>query len=471
MKCTAPFAWVLLLLVFCRFALADLPQPKDPLRQPAVILRETPPEYVVMYRTALQKPAELLRFLQQHVRFMSEHKDRFFQLDSGTGHRELDRLLYTLELLGEYGKPDLIPALERFIQQRQEQDDALTEYDVTIARLTIERIQLRAQGRAAYLASMIDWVRRGDKSYPDSVDAEGRQKRAGWLRVFLGAVALSRLKTPEAVPVLMEKQREVGIGFTLVRALAQFGDPRTQDVLGKEVTVFRAGTIAGMAELVRPLRPGEVDPAWAYWQMRTKGMNLSETVRTLVAALGGTGYRAWAGEVLEKIREPAIPLLMEAAKNPPGENPEQCQIEVTYLLGKLKANQMVPFLRELLRNAIRNARWRLSTQIASTLGDLGDASALPELIEAAREGDFHTQCSAVASLGEIGDPRAEPFLLDLLSTHPNGNVRFVAVESLAKLGTARSLAVLRARLSAEPESSIQGRIRVAIEQIERRTKR
>lgn len=424
-----------------------------------------------MYRAALRNPADLLRYLQQHAEFRSRNRDLRLRIDQDAGWKELDRMEYAQELLGQYGGADVIPGLERFIAQRLAQRDPQTDWDVAYACLTIERIRLRLQGRHAYVTAMLEWVRRGDKNYQDSCDELGVDTSARVARVRLGAIALGALKAPEAVTVLMEKHKELPLRFDLVRVLAQFEDPSTQELLQREVANFVRTGIIGLAQEVRPLRPGEVGPAWAYWRMRTRGMSLHQTIETLLGALGEDEPRAWADVVLQKIGEPAIPFLIEAVKNPLGKNPEGCRFYAMRILGEMRAKDAVPLLRELLREAVQGGDEKLGNAAAHALGLAGDRSAVPELMEAARRGSWDLQLSALWALGEIGDSRAERLLLELLSSHPDRTIRGSAAEALSKVGTASALPALRERLSAEKDVSVRGRINWAIGEIERRAKR
>ncbi|MER3472734.1 MAG: hypothetical protein C4335_01580 [Armatimonadota bacterium] len=145
-------------LILAPLGFADLPPAKDPLRQPAILLPDVPAEWITMYRTAQKNPADLLRYLQEHVAFMSERKKKSFLVGSTTQSEkdQLSRRLYVLYLLGDVAGPDVIPSVEDFIARRMAQDDAMTHYDVAMAKLTIERIQLRTQGREVYISAMLD---------------------------------------------------------------------------------------------------------------------------------------------------------------------------------------------------------------------------------------------------------------------------------------------------------------------------
>ncbi len=468
-RCTLTVSvWALLALT--GVSLADLPVPKGSLRQPAVVLQETPPELIAMYREARQNPARLVQHLEGYVKFMGERKNKTFLL--GTTTPEEDRWLvvrtYALFLLGDIGGVDLIPPLEEFVAQRVAQNDRMSDYDVQLALLTIERVQLRAGGRDAYVAAMMDWVRNGDKTYPDSLKKDGRVSQLGRLRVILGAWALAQLQVKEAAPMLADKCRESAweasfLRPMLVRALAQLGDKATLDVLAEGVShlLVLQLTLHG-GDL--PLLPGEMDPAWAYWQTRTKGMGAAQTVETMLCALGGDGPNVRVSGVLEAVGDMAIPYLIDALKHPRGKEPSKCQIGAARVLGQLRAKEAVPVLREV----IQSGSVELAQMAAFALGRAGDPSALPELMEAAKSTDFNLQMSAIDALGEIGDPRAEPLLVELLSTHPNASVRYAAAKALGRAGTPACIAILEERMRVEPDKGVRSRITNALEQLRRR---
>jgi len=454
---------VCLLGLWCsHIAGADLPEPKDPLRQHGILLQPAPAEWLAMYRYT---PKRLLGVLQEYVRRMETQRIiPAFGAVTGEDLQVLERRLYALWRLGDIASPDSIPAIEQFIAQRTAQNDGLTDYDVALARLTIERIRLRAQGEEVYVAAMMDWVRNGFNNdiYPGARDAKGGVTALGHTRVLEGARVLGMLKVREAVPLLLERLNSFWTmtGFPLVRALAQIGDERAMEKVG-----FQTQLCLSWRFFQTPLEPGEVDPAWAYWQMRTRGMSLSETIQVLIGALGDREGGPLPDAVLKAIGKPAVPFLMRALEAPQAKDPELLQYNAARLLGDLKAREAV----ELLRRVLREGSSRVRQSAAAALGTIGDPSALPDLLELAQsDADFYLQMRAIDALGRLGDPRAERVLLKLLREHANDNVRFRAAEALARAGTLAAIPVLESLLEKESLPSVKGRIRWAIGELRRK---
>lgn len=465
MKRKALFA-IALCQLFASAVMADLPQPKDPLRQPGMLLQPTPAEWLAMYRYT---PQQLLRVLQEHVKWMETHRGVLTVDSASPEDRQMQgRRLYALWRLGDIGGTDSIYGIEQFIARRTAQNDWLTEYDVALARLAIERIQLRAQGMDVYVAAMIDWVRNGfsNKHYPGARDSEGRRKVMGRLRVLEGARALGMLKVREAVPALIETVRNFYAlpytGFGLIRALAQIGDERALQMMAREIVIVRSIALT----LQHPLEPGEVDPAWAYWQMRTRGMNLEQTSEVLIGSLGGNEPSVPCFEALEMIGEPAIAALIRAVESPQAKDPDLLRYNAARVLGELKAKEAVPALRKVLREGSQ----LVIGVTAEALGKIGDPVALPDLLELAQSSDFYVQERAVRALGNLGDARAEPVLLKLLSEHPDANIRLGAAEALAKVGTLAAVPVLEQSFQREPSGAVRTRIRLAMEALQQKAR-
>ena len=444
--------------------MADLPQPKDPLRQPGILLQPTPAEWLAMYRYT---PQQLLHVLQEHVKWMETHRGAL-TVDSASAEdkRAQDRRLYALRRLGDIASTDSIPGIGQFIAQRTAQDDWLTEYDVALARLTIERIQLRAQGEKVYVETMIDWVRHGysERHYPGAKNSKGGTTALGRARVREGARALGVLKVAEAVPVLIERHRghNTYTGYFFIRALAQIGDARAMGLIARETSA----AVGAGARIQIPLEPGEVDPAWAYWQMRTEGMKLAQTIEVLVGALGRNETPMLSLRVLEVIGEPAIPALIRAVESPHAKDPELLQYNAARLLGLLKAKEAVPLLRRVLREGSQH----VVRAAVEALGNIGDPVALPDLLELAQSSEFHVQMSAISALGNLGDSRAEPTLMKLLSEHPDEKIRYIAADMLEKVGTLTAIPVLEQRLQSEPVDAVKARIRVTLETLRRKAR-
>ncbi|MER3472733.1 MAG: hypothetical protein C4335_01575 [Armatimonadota bacterium] len=257
------------------------------------------------------------------------------------------------------------------------------------------------------------------------------------------------------------------LGFPLIRALAQIGDRSTMRIIGNAASDF-AGSLVFQHGSPSPLRPGEVDPVWAYWQMRTQGMDLAQTIETMLGALGGDDLLVEAHRVLKAMGQVSVPYLADALKHPRGKGPLSCQRNVAWILGELKAKEAVEPLRDMLRESLLTGNSQLGERIASALGQIGDPSALPELLTAAQSTDFLLQVSAICALGKLADPRAEHLLLALLSNHPDAVVRYRAAEALRTAGTASAIPVLEQRLEVETDRGTRARMQTTLQALRQR---
>ncbi len=245
MKRKALFAIALCQLV-ASVVIADLPQPKDPLVMPAIALRQTPAQWVRIYRESEKDPATLLRYLEEHIRFVSTRRSApaVEPLSDPEGVRQLETRTYVFNRLGDVGTPELIPAIERFIQRRRETNDWATKSDVALAQLTIERIEARAKGSEAYKNTMLNWVR-NPTSYPDAATADGRWTSMAVKRFGYGIRALAKMGANDAVTAILEALEKAKQGmtkaqwffgrFAILHWLAQFEDGRIISALENDL--------------------------------------------------------------------------------------------------------------------------------------------------------------------------------------------------------------------------------------------
>jgi hypothetical protein len=189
--------------------------------------------------------------------------------------------------------------------------------------------------------------------------------------------------------------------FSILHFLAQFEDERVLPEL--EGVLFLYGPLyIPWAEY--HLEPGEKDPEWLYWHMRTKGMDTTETIKTILQSIGNGGPGRFKYKILPLFGEQAVPLLLRAVvEPPPRQNPENVQGMAIWVLGEMRSQQAVELLRSVLRTGTR----RLRRNAATALGQIGDPSALPDLLEVAQsDADASPQMIAFDALGELGDSRA-----------------------------------------------------------------
>jgi HEAT repeat protein len=473
MKHNTLFA-IALTLLLASVVMADLPQPKDPLVMPAIALRQTPAQWVRIYRESEKDPATLLRYLHEHIRFVSTRQSApvVEPLSDPEGIFQLETRTYVFNRLGDVGTPDLIPAIEQFIQRRREMNDWATQSDVALAQLSIERIQARARGPEAYQNTMLDWVR-NPTSYADSVDANGGPNAMAVKRLGYGVRALAVIGASDTVPLILEAIQKADKIMPrivwlfsrpqVIHWLAQFEDASLVEELRK--SFFSYGTTTPFSTY--HLEPGEKDPIWLYWRIRTRGMDIAQTVRVMLEAAGGEGPRRMVSRVMGCLDEAAIPPLLKYIAAPPVcSDPESAQAEAISAIGQIGSKSAVTMLCHVLETGSP----RLKIAAACALGKIGDPVALPDLLELAQSSDFSLQMAAIDALGNMGDSRAEPVLLKLLSEHPNNNIRYRAAETLAKVGTSAAIPVLERRLQVESSRSVQGRIGWALRILRQKTR-
>jgi len=144
------------------------------------------------------------------------------------------------------------------------------------------------------------------------------------------------------------------------------------------------------------------------------------------------GKAAWA---LGKIRSPiAISALLETFNDV-----EDVWKEPIWALGEIGDATTAPYLIELLR---QHEKWRQSLEgaIAEALGKLGE-DAIPDLIEAMSDNDVYVRAGAAEALGTLGATTAVPFLIGALHDE-DWLVRSRAAEALGKIGDPRAVPAL-----------------------------
>lgn len=130
---------------------ADLPPVKDRLRMPAIVLSETPAEWLRLYRLSLHSPQPLLDVLEGYLQ-ACERGEEVQWLQRRSDESWPARRAYALMRLADIGGLETIAALERFLERRMEQGGADALWDVVAARVVMEQIQARLKGREAYIA-------------------------------------------------------------------------------------------------------------------------------------------------------------------------------------------------------------------------------------------------------------------------------------------------------------------------------
>lgn len=452
------------MLAVCLFSAAmvmgDSPiKPKSRLGLPAIVLPETRPEWIQMYRASEHNPSALLPYLDDA--FLNRLVPDLSTDDEDDRWRQLR--WYALARLGDIAGVELIPVLEHYAQlyeaqAAQSEDRSKYEAFADLTRLTIERIRLRAQGRDVYVRAMIEWVR----TPAPGPEASYREASNAWRRVAEGARALGAVKAREGVDALMERSKDRRSRFAdaddfCVRALARIGDRRAMQVLYDKMMLWVGYGVA--AEV--PLEPDEPDIVWAYWQMRTDGMTLQEAIAELVSVLGTSGLRG-VNEALLHIGKPAVPALLAVLKEPDGSFYKKLEA-MTVLVG-LRAQEAIDVFLDILRHDTSG----LASGAAYGLGVLGAKEALPDLMKAAEQDESYSlKEHAIRGLGKLGAPDAEPLLLRLATQHPDPRVRCEAVMALERVGTRAAIPILEQRLQTE-ESYLIGYIKNTIDALRKK---
>jgi HEAT repeat protein len=441
---------VCLITATCR---ADLPLLKQQLRMPAIVLLSTPESWVQLYRLSQRSPQPLSDVLEQYLQACE--RGEYLEW---IGQREADNLpsrrAYALMRLGDIGGEESIAALQRFIEHRLQQGDLYALWDSIAARVTIERIQARLKGRDAYIAEMIRWAR-GDFT-PWQEQRLTRWNRLSEIqanvetpyRKRMAVRVLGMLKAREAVPTLLELCEKSEVWWGAHQALAEIGDRRALEVIGRGLRTLDPARALDLL----PLEPGQVDPAWAYWQMRTKGMNLEQTVNAMVSALAGNDARQGVVEILTLMGRQVVPYLLKALAQPPGPDVDNAQFAVIRVLGNLRAPEAVEPLRQLLRESPSLA---VKMACAWALGKIGDPCVIPDLVVLLWDENSSLRWEAIMALGEMKHPQAIPPLLKVLREHPNEFTRTHAVSALESSGMRWLVPILEYRRMVEPSPLVQ----------------
>lgn len=118
------------------------------------------------------------------------------------------------------------------------------------------------------------------------------------------------------------------------------------------------------------------------------------------------------------------------------------------LLGELGDKSAVPALME---SAEQDTNLRVRRRSIEALGKLGDPAAMPVLIAALKDDDRFVRRDAARALGALGDKSAVPELIALLQD-AEGFVRRDAARTLGDLGDASAIPALQALLDEKAEA-------------------
>lgn len=237
---------LLTLLMLTNSVYADLPAVRDRLRMPAIMLSPTPEEWVRLHRLSERSPQVLLETLDRYIQACrnGETENNPLAPDSWTYLRE-----YVLDRLGDTAGPEVIPALETFLQRWKTEAGGAgpTVLNELSVRLVMEHIRARQRGRTEYIAEMLRWLKGEYTPVVGQIQIRSVQRQGApadaleqylkemivgteraW-RVIEAARALGILRVKQAAPLLAEKYHLWKDGWSrlqlpyLVRALAQIG--------------------------------------------------------------------------------------------------------------------------------------------------------------------------------------------------------------------------------------------------------
>lgn len=418
-------------------------------RATAITACSTPHEWIEMYHLAQKDPRLLI-----NNAYLGDFGPRLSDIDCPVVDLREERRIYAMHLLGDLADEKLIPEINRFLY-----------VDRLRLSLTVERIRLRARGREAYVQAMLEWL-----DTPKPAQYYPREPYDEYvLKVTEAMRALSVVGAREAVPKLLElaQKPDWKENTHLARALARIGDkrglPAIEAVLCKQEVMI--------PEPAFYLEPGEPDPVWVYWQMRTEGMSLKQAIDEIVRSMASDGKDLHQEEVLERIIGPAgwQYLMPYLTKPPDGEYSWLVQSAVIRLLGTWHVRAAVPDLLRLLREEKKND---LRSWAAQALGQIGAVEALRDLVMLAQaEGKTsYLQHCAIRALGQMRHPKATQALLNLLKEHPSPSVRYEVSDALLEAGLKEHLPMMEACLQKETDQSVKTHLAWVIQQISKRSR-
>lgn len=326
------------------------------------------------------------------------------------------------ELLGEIGERQAIPSLRAALEG---------EYDASVITTMREALsRLRDPDHIAELEA--------------EIAAPAPAIRAEAVRL------LNKTRDPRVLPHLTAATSDPHpqVREAAVRALgySQAGDPATVPYLiaGLEDDA-PAVRIAAVAMLVRN-RSG--DPG---------------IVPALVAAARDPEGRV-RGAIIKALRElgdeRAVPVLIAALGDPEARVREYAMRGLHKMTPPEALLPLIDFARQYVANGSRSWYW----MVPATLGAIGDARAVPALLDIITYDDPDYRAAAFTALVEIGAPAAGNALLDLLA-HADADIRGRTAFVLGKIGDARAQADL-ARLAAnDPAPEVRQEARHAQEAI------
>lgn len=143
---------------------------------------------------------------------------------------------------------------------------------------------------------------------------------------------------------------------------------------------------------------------------------------------------ACAGLIGARSREALSALIEALDDNCPG-----VQASAAVALASRRSRRAVPKLVTLL---LQSADATVRAQVAYSLGEIGDKSAVPHLFSALRNAERRDRPFIIRALGKLGDPSSADGLLAVLQDCQDWETRLDVGMALADLGDARAKTVL-----------------------------
>lgn len=137
-------------------------------------------------------------------------------------------------------------------------------------------------------------------------------------------------------------------------------------------------------------------------------------------------------------------------------------------LGKIGNTKAIAVLVKSLDDEHESVRY----QATIALGQIGDANAVPSLLEVLkRKDDPLVRSEAAKALGIIGDPSSLKILLTLLRKDENRFIRYHAVTSLGRIGDKKAIKNLQKIFKESKDDRLKLRTLEALEAIEKANKK
>ena len=308
----------------------------------------------------------------------------------------------TLELLGDAGLKALVEALaqESSPERRVGAELALTQMHESAALHILKSLgDVSADTRSRCVRIL---ARIGEPAAPFLV-------KALWCR------------EPESVNTAVEAMVQMQ-DPPVDRLIAALSDPAPQVRKTASGTLRRLGD-AAVAELIRAFRRD--DPRIREEAARILASMNPPPLPILVRALGLRGskeIREGAATVLARINPPPVSELVDALEH---QDPYLRKNAVS-LLGVLGSDAAVAPLSRLLGS---DPAVDVRCAAAAALGDIGDARAVPGLVQALSTPDEDIRYSVVTALGKVGGEAAAEALLRILNS-ADTDLRGYAAEAL-----------------------------------------